>query len=107
MKLSTEAFSLELSPRRLVDDEDWVRVQVSAVGDVFSGSFEAYLQLEDLRRFSREVELMYANVGAPREALLSCSEPGIHVRLLSDQLGAVAGVYRLQSDRLDVPSAKL
>jgi hypothetical protein len=107
MKLSTEAFSLELSPRRLVDDEDWVRVQVSAVGDVFSGTFEAYLQLEDLRRFNREVGLMYANVGASREAILSCCEPGVHVRLLSDYLGAVTGTYRLQSERLDVPSAVL
>jgi hypothetical protein len=107
MKLTTEAFSLELAPSRLVDDEDWVRVKASAISDVFSGSFETYLELEDLRRFKRDVELMYTNIGSPREALLSCSEPGIHVRLLSDRLGAVAGAYRLQSERLDVPSSEL
>jgi hypothetical protein len=107
MKLSTEAFSLELSPLRLVDDEDWVRVQVSAVADVFSGDFEAYLQLEDLRRFKREAEHMYANIGEPREALLTCHEPGIYVRLLSEQLGGIAGTYRLRREHPDIPRAEL
>lgn len=47
MRLHTASFSLELTGRRIVDDEDWVRVWAEVIVGVFAGGLEAYLQLED------------------------------------------------------------
>jgi len=98
MKLHTASFSLELKARRVVDDEDWVRVWVAATVDVFSGGFETYLQLAELRRFKREVELLHEQVGTPGAAVLSCIEPGIYLDLKSDALGAIGGACRLEDE---------
>lgn len=99
MHLHAEALELILSPAHSVDGEDWVRVLASANTGVFAGEFEAYLQLDDLRRFEREVRQMHANVGTPQEAVLSSFEPGIYVRLSSKRLGGVEGTYRLEPER--------
>lgn len=98
MKLHTASFSLELKGRRGVDDEDWVRVWAEASIGVFAGGVETYLQLEDLRRFKHQVDLVHANVGTPSEAVLSCIEPGIYVKLKSDRLGSIAGTCRLEDE---------
>lgn len=99
MHLRSEALELVLSPARSVDSEDWVRVRANANSGVFSGEFEAYLQLEDLRRFEREIRQMHANVGTQKEAVLSSFEPGIYVRFASQRLGGVEGTYRLEPER--------
>ena len=41
---------------------------------------------------------MYAQVGSPCEAVLSCHEPGIYVRLLSNRIGQVEGAYEFEND---------
>ena len=101
MKLVTGPFQLELSPTRAVDSEDWVRVGAAIAVAGFTGNFEAWLQLEDLRRFIRELEVMYAAVGTPRTAELTSAEPDIRVRLQSQPLGGILGNYRLESERRD------
>ena len=98
MKLHTASFSIELTARRVADDEDWVRVGAKATVGVFSGEMEAYLQLEDLRRSKREIELLHANVGAPGEAVLSGIEPFIRLALKSDRLGSIAGTCKLEDE---------
>ena len=98
MGLHTASFSLELTGRRIVDDEDWVRVWAEVTVGVFAGGLEAYLQLEDLRRFKREIELLHANVGVPGEAVLSGIEPFIHLDLKSDRLGSIAGTCKLEDE---------
>jgi len=45
---------------------------------------------------------MHANVGSPKEAVLSCFEPGICVRLVSEQLGGVQGTYRFTPEQGEV-----
>ena len=105
MKLIASSLSLHLEPARSVDSEDWVRVRVSVLGGVFAGTFEAYLQLGDLSRFKAEVELMHAQVGSPHEAVLSCHEPGIYVRLASNSMGQVEGTYEFENE--DCSLAKL
>lgn len=99
MKLVTGPFQLELSPKRTVDREDWVRAQavVAAVG--FAGNFEAWLQLEDLKRFQGQLEVMYAAIGTPRTADLMGAEPDIKVHLQSQPLGGILGNYRFESER--------
>lgn len=99
MKLHTASFSLELKARRFVDEEDWVRVWAEATVGVFSGGVETFLQLEDLRRFKQEIELVHARAGTPSEAVLSCIEPGIYLDLKSDRLGSIAGTCRLEDER--------
>ena len=98
MKLVAPSLSLQLEPVRPVDSEDWVRVRASVIGGVFAGVFEAYLQLGDLRRFKEELEMMYAQVGSPHEAVLSCHEPGIYVRLTSNSMGQVEGTYEFENE---------
>jgi len=98
MKLIAPSLSLRLEPVRPVDSEDWVRVRASVIGGVFAGAFEAYLQLGALRRFNEQVELMHAQVGTPREAVLSCHEPGICVRLASNSMGQVEGTYEFENE---------
>ena len=98
MNLHAAHFSLRLEPLRPVDSEDWVRVRASVAGGVFTGMFEAFLQLEDLQRFRQAVQHMHAEVGPPIEAVLSCHEPGIYVRLLSNQLGQVEGNYTFEAE---------
>ncbi|MDR7299490.1 hypothetical protein J2X16_004860 [Pelomonas aquatica] len=58
MKLRTASFSLDLTARRVVDDEDWVRVWADATVGVFSGGVETYLQLGDLRRFKDQIAVI-------------------------------------------------
>ena len=82
----------------MVDDEDWVRVWADATMGVFAGGLEAYLQLEDLRRFKREIERLHANVGVPGKAVLSGLEPFIRLDLKSDRLGAIAGTCKLEDE---------
>jgi hypothetical protein len=98
MRLHAASFSLELACRRVVDDEDWVRVWAQATVGVFAGEIEAYLQLEDLRRFKREIELLHANVGLPGEAVLSGIEPFIRLELKSERLGSIAGTCKLEDE---------
>ena len=98
MNLHAAHFSLRLEPWRHVDSEDWVRVRASVAGGVFNGVFEAFLQLEDLHRFRHAVQNMHAAVGSVIEAVLSCYEPGIYVRLLSNQLGQVEGTYTFEAE---------
>lgn len=98
MKLRTASFSLELTARRFVDAEDWVRVWADATVGVFSGGVETYLQLEDLRRFKDQVEVVHAKVGTPCEAVLSCIEPGIYLDLKSDRLGSITGTCKLEDE---------
>ena len=98
MNLHAAHFSLRLEPLRPVDSEDWVRVRASVAGSVFTGVFEAFVQLEDLQRFHGAVQHMYAEVGSPNEAVLSCREPGVYVRLLSNQIGQVEGNYTFEAE---------
>jgi hypothetical protein len=101
MKLSTHGLSIELLARRAVDSEDWVRVQVVVVAPGFTGDFEAWLQLNDLRRFKGQVQAMYELVGSSVTAALGCAEPDINVELQMQPLGGVLGRYRFESGRLD------
>lgn len=96
MKLTAGTFRIELFPRRRVDDEDWVRVQLVASALGFVADFEAWLQLEDLRRFGREVETMYSTLGGIAE--LSSAEPDIRLRLTATSMGQIAGNYRFESE---------
>ena len=98
MKLRAAHFSTELDSVRLVDSEDWVRVQVSVVGGVFSGAFQASLQLEDLKRFGSELDRMSIGAGLPHEAVLSCLERGVCIKLLSNRMGQIDGTYEFESD---------
>ena len=41
---------------------------------------------------------MYAHVGSPHEAVLSCHEPGIYVRLLSNPVGRIEGTYKFENE---------
>jgi len=99
--MSTPHLQLELQPRRKVDEEDWVRVQVLLQTNGFRGDFEAWLQLTDLVRFRDEIEEMYDCVGEQRSAILSSAEPDIDIRLESRRLGGIQGSYRLESERLN------
>lgn len=99
MKLATPSLTIELQPRRSVDDEDWVRAQVLTKANGFRGDFEAWLQLGDLERFARELDAMHQQVGRPATATLTSAEPDIHVKLTMQSLGAISGTYALESER--------
>ncbi len=99
MELRAEALELVLLPAQTVDSEDWVRVRAKVDTGTFSGEFEAFLQLADLRRFDRDIRQMHASIGMPHEAELSCFEPGIYLRLSSQRLGGVEGTYRFEPER--------
>src|SRR5262245_12759066 len=97
MNLTAGTFRVELLPRRRVDDEDWVRVQLVAQALGFAADFEAWLQLEDLRRFERELESMYSTLSGTAE--LCCAEPDIRLMLTATSLGQVRGAYKFESEQ--------
>ena len=99
MKLSAATLTIELRPRRTVDDEDWVRVQVLAGANGFHGDFEAWLQLGDLTRFREEIEVMHRSVGQAITATLSSAEPDIKIELTMQPHGGIEGTYALESER--------
>jgi hypothetical protein len=99
MKLTTTGLTIELQPRRRVDDEDWVRVQVLVKANGFRGDFEAWLQLGDLEHFALELGAMHEQVGKPATATLASAEPDIHIKLTMQALGAISGTYALESER--------
>jgi hypothetical protein len=107
MHLRAESLELVLSPACAVDSEGWVLVRANVNTGVFAGEFEAYLQLEDLRCFEREIGRMHASVGSPQEAVLSCCEPGVYVRIASQRLGGVEGSYCLEPERSPEQSTEL
>jgi hypothetical protein len=96
MNLNAGTFRIELLPRRRVDDEDWVRVQLIASAPGFAADFEAWLQLEDLRRFKRQVEAIYSTLAGVAE--LSSAEPDICLKLAAASMGQVLGTYRFESE---------
>ncbi len=99
VKLSAATLTIELRPRRIVDDEDWVRVQVLAGANGFRGDFEAWLQLGDLVRFSEEIEVMHPSLGQALTATLASAEPDIKTMLNTQALGGIEGTYALESER--------
>ncbi|WP_124948816.1 WapI family immunity protein [Sulfuriferula thiophila] len=101
MKLHAHGLHIELRPQRLVDDEDWVRVQVLVEANGFSGDFEAWLQLGDLTHFANEVGVMYESVGKSSTAVLASAEPDIIIKLEMQSLGGIVGNYSLESERPD------
>ena len=101
MNLSSGELTIELQPRRSVDDEDWVRVQVVVGANGFRGDFEAWLQLGDLSRFRDELEDMHQCVGQRKSAVLASAEPDIEVRLDMQPLGQIHGRYAFESERIN------
>ncbi|MGZ8226109.1 MAG: WapI family immunity protein [Methylococcaceae bacterium] len=101
MKIHAQGLQIELCPRQLVDDEDWIRVQVLVEVNGFSGDFEAWLQLGDLERFANGIGAMYESVGKSSTAVLVSTEPDIHINLAMQSLGVIVGTYALESERLD------
>lgn len=101
MDLSAGSFQFKMSPRRAVDNEDWVRVYVETSAGAFHGEFEAYLQLEDLRRFGQELDSMYDSPGDPKSASLGSAEPNILIELSAEPLGAIAGSFRFSGEQGD------
>ena len=101
MKLDTHGLSLELLARRTVDDEDWVRVQVVATAPGFTADFEAWLELNAIKRFKAEIRSMYEAVGKLGTATLRCAQTDINVELEMQPLGGILGTYKLESKRLD------
>lgn len=97
MKLTAGTFRIELLPRRQVDDEDWVRVQLLASALGFSADFECWLQLEDLRRFERQLEAMHSTLSGVAE--LSSAEPDIRLTLTMTELGQIVGTYKFKSEQ--------
>jgi hypothetical protein len=75
-----------------------VRVWAEASVGCFGWGMEGYLQLEDLRRFKREIERLHANIGVPGEAVLCGLEPFIRLDLKSDRLGSIAGTCKLEDE---------
>ena len=100
MKLITNGLYIELLPRRTVDDEDWVRVQAIIKANGFTGDIEAWLQLDDLKRFESQINLMYQSPGVEAKATLECFEPGIHIDLEMKVLGGITGSYKFVSENL-------
>ncbi len=101
MKIEAHGLSLELAPVNALDDKDWCRVRVIAEVPNFQATFVAYLQGADLKRFRKQVESLYSNVGNAGEATLTSVESGISLSLCSNVLGGIAGTYRLQGEFLE------
>ncbi len=98
MQLRTPALQLELSSKRIADQEDWCRVWVTAQTPAFQGEFEGWLQSADLARFAEELDSMQVNVGKACTATLSSAEPDIHLELKMQTLGGVSGAFALRPD---------
>jgi hypothetical protein len=107
MKLFTNSFSVNLDPLRVVDEEDWVRVHVTAKADVFTGDFDAWLQLNDLVCFKTELEHMDANIGKSNSAQLVSHEPGVDITLSMQPLGQIEGSYVFENESTGRGSTKL
>ena len=101
MKLKCEGIELEISPHTKVNDEDWVKVSVFVRVAGFEGSTISWLQLEDIRRFSKELRILDTNLGLEKIARLCSAEPDIDIQLKSDKSGRIDGEYHLESERRD------
>ncbi|MFA5353395.1 MAG: hypothetical protein WC291_04135 [Thermodesulfovibrionales bacterium] len=101
MKIHTDGFDLKLLPARQRDEEDWARVLISVSVTGFTGEFEAWIQVEDLRRFSVEMAHLYENAGQGGEARLVSAEPDINVHLRINQRGHIQAVYSFESERIE------
>ena len=106
MKLRTEGLNLELQCVRDADDEGWCRVLVLVEVPGFAGKYEAWLQTDDLQRFSNELAQLHKNVGVPGQARLCSAEPDIDIQLSMDKLGHIQGDYVFESERREgIPTA--
>ncbi len=96
MNFAAGSFRVSLLPRSVVDEEDWVRVHLAASANGFIADYEAWLQLEDLRRFERELEAMYSALSG--SATLASAESDIRISLSMASLGQILGTYRFESE---------
>ena len=99
MKLRTPTFRIELTALSRVDEEDWTRVRVEVQSGGFSGDFESWLQSGDLEVFSKQLAILYENVGQPGEAILRCAERGISISLAMQTMGGIEGEYKFFDER--------
>jgi hypothetical protein len=103
MELNADGLQLKLTPYEQVDcdDEDWANTTVTIQCNGFSGSFVAWIQTGDIRRFQEELTFMYKSVGTAGMARLCGAEPDIDVKLTMDRRGHIVGSYRFESERRD------
>jgi hypothetical protein len=99
MELKSTGLQLKLMPYLKADAEDWAKVTVNVECNGFRGEFVAWLQSQDVRRFSAELATMYGSVGTPATARLCSPEPDIDVELNMDVRGHIVGSYRFESER--------
>jgi hypothetical protein len=72
----------------------------------FSGQFEAWLELADLRRFAEQLSQLHTYVGRGGTARLCSAEPDIDIDLQMNSRGHITGKYAFESERRDgVPTS--
>jgi hypothetical protein len=99
MNIVTPSFRLELSPSEPVGEGGWARVRVRVGVCGFRGDFDARIQLDDLRRFDRELEALEMEATPDARAVLTCDEAGLDVRLQAQAAGLLSGRFALESER--------
>jgi hypothetical protein len=101
MELRTHGLELHLHPIGQADSEGWIRVQVDVQVNGFAGRYTAQLELEDLKRFARDLRKMEDDLGRASKAALSSAEPDLFIELAMNRLGQIRGQYAFESERRD------
>lgn len=84
-------------------DGNWLKVEVTARGGAFHGSFEADLRCDELLAFTDALEALGAAApaggeGAPAAAALESMEGWVKVRLTASRRGPMEGTAEVRDD---------
>jgi hypothetical protein len=101
VEFKAEGLALKIESHSNADSEDWAMVLVESHCNGFNGQFIAWLQTEDLERFSKQLSRIVTDLGQESTATLVSAEPDLELELKLDRRGHIKGSYRLESERRD------
>ena len=99
IEFRADGLALKIRAHSRADAEDWARVLVESESNGFHGQFIAWIQTEDLTRFSNELSRMVSDLGQELTASWVSAELDVYLELRSDRRGHIKGGYRLESER--------
>jgi hypothetical protein len=101
VEFKADGLALKIESHSTADSEDWAQVLVESSCNGFNGRFIAWMQTEDLERFSKQLSRMVTDIGQELTAALVSAEPDLELELKLDRRGHIKGSYRLESERRD------
>ena len=101
IELNTHGASFIIATHSRTDAEGWCKVHVQVKTNGFQGETIAWLMMEGLKIFEKDLHAMMQNIGKDLRTRLCSPEPDLDIQLVMNHLGQIQGTFALESERRD------